>query len=43
MSEYLDYNYIHPAAFHKLLLTIFENNVFIFNQNYYIQTNTAKF
>ena len=39
VAPYLDYNYIKPEAFYNILMVVFENNVFIYDTNYYVQSN----
>jgi hypothetical protein len=39
MTSYLNEDYIQPFALYTLLLIIFENNVFAYNNTFYVQIN----
>jgi hypothetical protein len=39
MTRFIDKDYIQPYALHTLLLIIFENNVFVYNNQFFVQIN----
>ena len=39
IAPYLDSSFINSTAFRIMLLMIFENNIFVYNNNYFIQIN----